>query len=354
MRTILELCVVMDELARDSYASMAKSCDDPDLKATFGQMSTDESDHVAWWKDLLKAWEQGLVPDVVNDTDGLERHVHNLYTEMQKTIHADFKDVPKTTMLEISARFEFLLLDPIFGELLDLTEPGGAKKHREAYARHLERIVGAIERFHESEDMARFLSRVLRRGWRDNLALAAFATRDPLSGLYNRRGLMTQLNHWMSWAGRYDRPLGTLLVDVDDFKAINDRYGQALGDTVLRTVADTLSSTVRESDLVARYGGDEFAIVAPEADAEELATLAARLVKAVSEISLSDWEGSEIPLGISVGGTVATNPGAASTRTDGLLATADRSLYQAKHAGKGRAGEILTYHTEEPEGQEER
>ena len=354
MRTILELCVVMDELAHDSYVAMAKSCDDPDLKAIFERMSADESDHIKWWKDLIDAWEQGLVPDVVNDTDGLERHVHNLCTEMQKTTPADFTGFSKATMLEIAARFEFLLLDPIFGELLDLTEPGGAKKHREAYARHLERIVGAIDMFHGSEDMAHFLSRVLRRGWRDNLALATFATRDPLSGLYNRRGLMTQLDHWMSWAARYDRPLGVLLVDVDDFKAINDTYGQSLGDAVLRTVSDTLSSTVRGSDLVARYGGDEFAIVAPEADAEELAILAGRLVEAVSGTSLSDWDGSEIPLGISVGGSVATNPGAASTRTDGLLATADRSLYMAKHAGKGRAGEILAYHTEEPEDREEK
>ena len=349
MRTILELCVAMDELAHDSYVAMAESCDDPDLKAIFERMSRDESDHVMWWKDLIAAWDQGLVPDVVNDTDGLERHVHNLFTEMQKTTPADYQAVSNATMLEISARFEFLLLDPIFGELLDLTEPGGAKKHRESYARHLERIVGAIDMFHGSEDMARFLSRVLRRGWRDNLALAAFATRDPLSGLYNRKGLMTQLDHWMSWAGRYDRPLGTLLVDVDDFKAINDTYGQALGDAVLRAIADTLSSTIRGSDLVARYGGDEFAVVAPESDAIELAALAARLVAAVGETSLSDWDGTEIPLGISVGGAVATNPGAANARTDGLLATADRSLYMAKHAGKGQAGEILAYHTEEPE-----
>ena len=194
-------------------------------------------------------------------------------------------------MLDIAARLEFFLLDPIFGELLDLTEPGGAGKHREAYARHLERIVSAIEMFYTRGDLARFLARVLRRAWRDNLALAAFATRDPLTGMYNRRGLMTHLEQWMSWAGRYDRPLGVLLVDVDDFKSINDTHGHAVGDIALDGRRGALAGTVRGSDLVARYGGDEFAVVAPETDAEELRALANRLIESVAAARLEDWDG---------------------------------------------------------------
>ncbi len=351
MRTILELCTAMDELARDTYSAMSAACDDPDLEEVFKRMSADESEHISWWLDLTEAWDQGLVPDVVNDTEGLERHVHNLFQEMQTTTPADFSEVPIRTMLEISARMEFFLLDPVFGELLDLTEPGGAKKHREAYARHLERIIGAIEMFYGSggDDMARFLARVLRRAWRDNLALAAFATRDPLTGLYNRRGLMAHLERWLSWAGRYDRPLGVLLVDVDDFRRINDTYGHTIGDIVLKTVADTLTETVRGSDLVARYGGDEFAIIAPETDSEELSALAARLVEAADASSMNDWDGAEIPIGVSVGGAVATNPGATDARADALLATADRSLFAAKRHGKGRAGDILAYHPAAPE-----
>lgn len=348
MRTILELCVAMDRYAQATYEAMAEAATDPDLGAVFARMATEEASHLTWWSDLAEAWDKGLVPDVVADTQGLEQHMHNLLSELEAGTPAKFADVSDDEKLEIAARIEFFMIDPVFGELLDLTEPGGAKKHREAYARHLERIISAIDMFYSRGELARFLARVLRRAWRDNLALAAFATRDPLTTLYNRRGLIAHLDQWMSWAQRYGRPFGVLLADVDDFKSINDTYGHSVGDNALRTVALALSDTVRGSDMVARYGGDEFAILAPETSVEDLALLAQRLVDAVAKKSIPDWDGSPVYLRISIGGAVATNAGAEGARLDALLATADRSLYHAKESGKGRAGDILTYHAEEP------
>lgn len=343
MRAILELCVAMDTFSYRTYSAMSVACQDPDLADTFSRMAADENSHIGWWQSLVDAWEEGLVPDVVNDSEGLERHMRTLLTEMQETAPAEFEGVSNDDMLDIAARMEFFLLDPIFGELLDITEPGGAGKHREAYARHLERIVSAIETHYSRSELASFLARVLRRAWRDNLALATFATRDPLTGIYNRRGFMSHLEQWMSWASRYDRPLGVLLVDVDDFKPINDTYGHTVADVALTTIAETLSDVIRGSDLVARYGGDEFAIIAPETDTEELTILAQRLATGVAQKRLTDWDGIRIPLSVSVGGAVATRAGRDDSSIDGLLAAADRSLYSAKRSGKGRAGKTIEY-----------
>ncbi len=343
MRSILETCIAMDELTSTAYESMARHAANPELIPVFERLAVEERDHLGWWTGLIEAWDRGLVPDIVNDTEGLERHLKQIHAEIAVLVPDDMAAVTDDMMLDIAARMEFLMTDPVFGELLELTEPGGARTHRAAYARHLERIVNAIEMYYGRPDLGRFLAGVIRRAWRDNLALTTYATRDPLTALHNRRGLMTYLEQWVSWADRYRRPLGLLLVDVDDFKKINDNFGQAVGDLALKAVASALEQAIRGSDFVARYGGDEFAIVAPESDDIEMAALAQRLVDSVAGLALLDWDGTAVPLGISVGGAVLSPANGPGDDMDGFLALANRSLYEAKQDGKARVGHVAAF-----------
>ena len=121
-----------------------------------------------------------------------------------------------------------------------------------------------------------------------------------------------------------------MYVDLDGFKPINDQHGHAAGDQVLRTVADRLSAAVRTGDLVARIGGDEFAILCPGADEVGLGALAERIVLSVSQpISL---ESAPVSVGASVG-VAASTPGQRSV--DQLVESADRALYSAKASAGG-------------------
>lgn len=333
MRDILELCIELDERAEKVYIELSGSCLDPDIATLFSQMAIEEHQHVEWWTQLLDAWDQGLLPDIA-DEHGMRRRLLEIKDELSETIPDNCAEQAVEHALAIAARFEFYMLDPIFGELLDLMQPGGRVEHRESYSRHVRRLVEAIESHPESGELAGFLARVLRRAYRDQQSLTALATRDQLTGLLNRRGLLGHVNQWLSWSARYRRRAGIALVDIDRFKEINDRYGHAAGDEALVRISAALKSAIRSSDIVGRFGGDEFLIVSPESGEEEVRQLLERVVEMVRATPMQVGDDIVI-LTVSAGG--AWVDGGFDVSPETVIASADRSLYSAKAEGRNRA-----------------
>jgi diguanylate cyclase (GGDEF)-like protein len=163
-------------------------------------------------------------------------------------------------------------------------------------------------------------------------AMERLATTDGLTGLLNRRTFNAQLEKRLREAQRYRRPLSLLLLDVDHFKKVNDTHGHPAGDAVLRGVARIAEKEARETDLVARYGGEEMALVLPETDAKGAAVIAERIRAAVAAASHATEQGP-IKVTISIG--VATWPGAGED-PEALIEHADKALYRAKQGGRNR------------------
>jgi len=162
---------------------------------------------------------------------------------------------------------------------------------------------------------------------------------DALTGLYNRRFLEESLQREVARfeRQRMDDPnasLALLMLDVDHFKLFNDRFGHQTGDLVLKEVARVLRERVRESDLVARFGGEEFSVVLPDIDRAGAVALAEQLRHAVEHISLSTGTHEVASVSISIGVTVLTQPGTSSPAD--LLRAADRALYEAKRRGRNQ------------------
>jgi diguanylate cyclase (GGDEF)-like protein len=162
-------------------------------------------------------------------------------------------------------------------------------------------------------------------------ALADLSVRDHLTGLGNHRAFASGLETELARTARYGEPLSLLLADVDGLKAINDRGGHSAGDVALRTVADALSDHARNTDLVARIGGDEFALVAPQTDLDEALTLANRIRSLVDRPA----EGLTVSVGVAV--LDRQRPTAAA-----LFEAADRALYNAKRQGGNRVATATT------------
>ena len=169
---------------------------------------------------------------------------------------------------------------------------------------------------------------------RDNANLQTLVTTDPLTHVENRRSFQDILAHEFSVARRYNHPLSLLALDVDHFKMVNDCHGHPSGDYVLKEFAVILKRTVRDSDVVARTGGEEFAILLPKAGAAEAMHLARRVRQAVAERCFSAY-GRTIRVTTSVG--LASYPSDAEiTEPDILVYLADQALLTAKETGRDR------------------
>lgn len=155
------------------------------------------------------------------------------------------------------------------------------------------------------------------------------ALTDGLTGCHNRRSFEMQLERDLHLATRMRQPLSLIMIDLDNFKHINDRAGHGTGDVALRIVADSLKAELRVVDSAARFGGDEFVIILPQADTEGALIVAERLRRRIAETEIVGYGPTTASIGL------ASFPVHASSR-DLLVVAADRALYQAKHSGRNR------------------
>lgn len=191
--------------------------------------------------------------------------------------------------------------------------------------------------FKTPELLARVRTHLELKRTRDHLKTALqelekLATTDSLTGIANRRHLLTLGEQEFYRAKRYKRPLSILMIDVDFFKQINDRYGHAVGDETLKVMVQVILTTLRQVDCFGRYGGEEFVVFLPETDLDQAMDVAERIRQTVAKV-LVPVQKQLVPISISIG--------VAALREDDhilntILIRADKALYEAKQLGRNQ------------------
>jgi diguanylate cyclase (GGDEF)-like protein/PAS domain S-box-containing protein len=184
-------------------------------------------------------------------------------------------------------------------------------------------IVGAVEVFTDS--IAR------RKVEKSVSALEQLAFRDALTGLPNRRYIELKVEQGLEEHRRFGRPYGLLMFDVDRFKLVNDTHGHEVGDGLLKTVAKTLSHGLRPADIVGRWGGEEFLVLMPDADAVDLGDLAERCRVLIAQSSVTSGS-SRVAVTASIGATVMIHSDSAPS----AIRRVDELMYQSKRSGGDR------------------
>ncbi len=191
-------------------------------------------------------------------------------------------------------------------------------------------MIGAVSQFFISSLFVLMLSYQLNKN------LESMVTVDGMTGILNRRGLEDAANKMQGLCKRIHMGMAVLLIDIDHFKKVNDKYGHLVGDDVLRHVTKVASGVLRTGDVIGRYGGEEFAVFMPNTNESEASILAERIRAAVESHAYE--EGSlSVPVSVSVGAADSIRAG---YDFKGLIAAADSTLYAAKKAGRNR---VLRY-----------
>lgn len=180
-----------------------------------------------------------------------------------------------------------------------------------------------------------FADRTLRKKFLLQQEIEELATIDVLSGLSNRRSFLEKGNDWIDLARRYHRSACMVILDIDRFKSVNDSYGHTAGDKVISAVANVLRKTIRRSDIAARIGGDEFAIIFPEMRTEDAIYTTEQIRSIIENIPFEIDNGRTVACTISAG-IADYQPGIEDMDLISLMSKADDALYRAKNAGRNR------------------
>ena len=239
-----------------------------------------------------------------------------------------------------------VLLEVVLGELRQAEDVEEIENLRWTMIREIERLMEGHHELAEKLDSTQQYLQVIASDSRqltDELTrVRLLSLTDELTNLPNRRAFMRRLEDEVARVQRYGFPLSLALIDLDKFKEINDKYGHAAGDEVLRVYSKNILSIFRHHDLVARYGGEEFAVLLPNTDAEGSAR---SLTKVMSRAAETRWQsnGSVMPVPTFSAGLALYKPGETSTA---FIERVDKALYRAKRLGRNRVEMDMTYRAE--------
>lgn len=335
IKDIIHRCRKIDEAARDIYAKLSKLESSDILSNFWSEMSNEESEHVTFWERAEKMEGLSGIPDLFHRPEQVLADLDKSLSRSLDLLESceDHYSVANAFML--AYRMEFYLLHPAFEVLFHLLGPTiGGKNPEDEYDSHIAKFIEMLAKHGDVTPELELLGETLERLWKENRHLALQSTYDSLTEVLNRRGFFTFSMQIAHLSQRNQSRLAIIMIDLDHFKSINDRFGHASGDRVLKGTARLISSFVRKSDVVGRFGGEEFIVFLPEVSNGSTSLVAEGIRKKIEE---TPFEG--ISVTVSIGFAEATLGHQARQDYNQLIQKADQALYKAKKTGRNRVVE---------------
>lgn len=332
IKAIIRKCLEIDVMAVKVYQRFADLPTSRPARMLFQTLHDDETRHVAYWSGLLNLADEGGIGEIFEDSEKLLYELTAVADQalaVEKEALAGSPDDVNGLLLRV-IKMEYVLLHPSFLALFNVAKIlPGHRTMEDEYVDHIEHLCTALNTHSAENPMFSLFSELLRRIWEETRRLVSQNQSDGLSGVLNRRGFHAQIRPLLHLARRKQYTVALMFVDIDYFKRINDDFGHQAGDRIIRLVADAIRNSVRQSDVVARYGGDEFVAFLPDVETGALEAMA-RKIKAGIEAQSTSVAPATVSIGIA-----AWNLRAESEQVlERLLKEADAALYEVKQAGR--------------------
>jgi diguanylate cyclase (GGDEF)-like protein len=333
LQSILIICKEIDVIASKLYTKISHKIINGEEKTFWQNMAAEEREHVLFWKNAIVYSEENTIPEIF-----IEEKV--VYEDLKRSKELAIKLLESIEQREDTKSYfttaywmEFYLLYPsldlIFHYMAILSN---CRNPETDYEKHLLRFVDGFKRFGNVSQEMELLGSLLNSIWKRNRELVTMSMYDALTKVFNRKGINDLMISYSSLAKRNNYNNGLLMIDIDNFKKVNDTYGHQFGDVVLKEIADRLSKSLRKSDLLGRFGGEEFIVFLTNIENEEIKKIANKLVSVISGSEIQNVKVT-ISIGCCITETQALDENEMISK---MISCADAKLYNAKNNGKNR------------------
>lgn len=328
---IIKICLSIDSSAYTIYAKFASNCADKELAREWKACAADERVHMIFWKKALELAIRGELPEIFEDPEEMKSNMQMTEEKINKLM-SDLESYDNITdTLTLAYRLESFMLDSAFMAMFHFFDSIN-RKIEANYDEHISRFIDILRKYAGKSPHLEMLGETLGKLFRQNRELAKQSSIDHLTGIPNRRGFFNSVRPFLNLTKRKNLKISIIMADIDNFKKVNDTHGHQAGDRAIASIASIIEDKIRKSDIIGRYGGEEFIIFMVVKDKQSVESVCERIRRAVEEKS-SKMSGINltISLGAALGEIYEDEHDLAL-----MIARADENLLEAKRTGKNR------------------